>query len=194
MSSAQQMQELRRSLLAEKDSTYLGEKDPAIASKFSWVRVGSGDVLTRTEDAKTYFDAREAHFNDPDHVPRPEAPNAALFSAVTKISRNAFYMQSCGIWTPDLSKKRHSQQTQSTRASQEEITRDFQKLRLTALGKAAEHLVFRPDWASVVSNLEAIRKTKRNEGFETQGPFVDGEFDGRCVKFRHVLFEVMLYV
>lgn len=176
MSATQEMRELRQQLIDDKTIRYLGKVMISdVLSEYAWVRNGAGDVLTTSEDAKAYADARKAHNDDPDANAYPEQPNAALFSAVMKISRNSFYMQSCGLWQPGG-----------------QFNTPLHKQRLTAMGECPEHVVFFGDWSTVLAGLERIRNTKFTSGMQKQGPYYDTDRDGNCVKLRHVLFEVSI--
>ena len=100
MSTIADMRKLRGDLIADTMSTYLGEAKASFASEYAWVRIGSGDVLTKADDAKKYFDAKKAHFDNPDTCAEPSPPDAALLSIVANVSRNNFWMQPCGGWVP----------------------------------------------------------------------------------------------
>ena len=125
---------------------YLGVSD--LTGKLVWDRDGRAEHLVTVEAAEAAAASHKVYASDPD-APEPVAPEAAILSAVVKISEEDYWLTSCGMWKGPT-----------------EAAKSFADVKPTCMGQVPEHDIFADDFKTVLKNVTDIINMGRTEGFK----------------------------
>lgn len=173
---AEKLRNAREALISK--SIYLGTRGAAAGLKWQRTgRAGREDLLVTAETAAAVDEAQAAHDAHPENTPSPDI-SPAILSAVVLITEDDFWMTSCGMWKGPT-----------------QATPTFADVKPTCTGAAPPHEVFAADFPITCENITAIMEMGRTAGFtEVKGIKVNAIGGAPKLKFRHVLFEVHLYL
>ena len=170
---------------------YLGEPNNPFLKEVTWQRIGRGyhlvtkdlkDTLEPLEHSTTNNDTTDNETNDeqPDEVdPTEFVMELAVFSAVVQVGYDDCWLTPCGHWK-----------------GPNQITKNFEDLKLSFYGEKPEHEVFSQDFGTVIANLRQIINQQiadcGSDPNAIQRGFLSNTRTNGIdrLKFRHVLFEV----
>lgn len=175
-------EQIRQALIDHPDCMYLGTTRDDIKGELTWLRDRNREYVVSTQDAEEYQRALDAFNSQPKNNPRPELPNAKLFSVVVRLSANKFFLHATAHWS-----------------LKQAWPKNFSELKLSAVGEPADVDVFKNDYGVMLDNLWAIINTGRVPGRtsvngvydpEVKGVPKDGPRPNNHMRFRHALFDV----